>query len=241
VDPALDAPGIPSSLSNAIRILLKARADKPMELEISSAATTDDIPIELAVRRGSCSEPTGRDIERWTSTSPSKPFTRKLRGIDIGTVETLHLVMGTAQPLAPVRCVDLAGPLGLQLAQNGALEFGRDCIAPLQLGSSTRVALTPESLQDQRCAAALEQLTSIVSGAVVAADQVTEAETCFSNIGVEARIEQLHDGSASVQLPDSLSPDDYDEAMRCLGIDPAPVGYAEATPADTDPSGENIR
>lgn len=200
-----------------VRVELSVQAAEPLELQLSALTATDAQPVQLAVRRGSCIRPNDRDIDRWTATTPSQASQRTLGSVGLGAQSALHLVMGTAQPLAPVRCVDLVDPIGVRLALNGGLEFGRDCIAPLRLDSQARLALTAASLQDKGCADRFEDLDVITAGTIVADDQaVARAKACLASLDVVTRSVRLKDGSTAMQLADGTGPDVYGEAMACI-------------------------
>jgi hypothetical protein len=156
---------------------------------------------------------------------------------DLRIDDQLSVVIGTAKPLAPTRCIELLSPTGIALAQLGAARFGADCMAELGVPRGDEYLVQASSFQDPTCAKRFEEYRDVSTGLLVTKAKVGDFHACRrSRERAMATTErELPHGAIAVRYDDLSTYGDCAQyavnAMSLGGYAVASTTYANASPA----------
>lgn len=213
VDPMVGVPAPPgyaeddSSLASNWAKLL-AHPDGTISLEIDpSIARGVRGTIKASLRTGDCRAAyDGRELATLTLPRRGEATAERelsVRVQDLRIDDRMSVVVGTTEPLAPTRCVQLLSATGVALAQLGAASFGKACLDPLDLPRGSEYLVRSSTFQDEACATRFERYAKVTNALLVPDERVAEYRACRrsheGSVGVAE--ERLPHGAIAVTYP----------------------------------------
>ncbi len=254
---AVPAPSMPGSVEGSIssvptvrndwgRLLAKPNGAITLAVQPGIATGVTD-PIVGSLRRGGCSDPAGKEllsVKLGRATRDRIERTLPMRVDDLRIEDKLSFVIGTAEPLAPTRCIQLLSGSGIALAKLGAASFNDECLKPLALPRGSEYLVRSSSFQDASCARRFSDFAEISAALLVPRGSVTAYRDCHrTHEGrVVATERKLPDGAIAVTYPDYV----YGQCLQYgvngmtygTGYASGAVGMASATPTPTPYDGD---
>lgn len=161
-----------------------------------------------SLRRGDCSNANGKELlsVKLGRSGDRIERTLPMQVEDLRIDDRISFVIGTAEPLAPTRCIQLLSGAGIAMAQLGAASFNDECLEPLDLPRGSEYLVRPSTFQDTTCATRFDELSQLSASLLVPSDNVDGFRDCrrTQEPGIVATERRLPKGAIAVTYPDHV-------------------------------------